>query len=149
MSGQRVTYAGAAEILGCHVSYVPKLIAKGLLQSDRRHPGGSLDLHQVEQLAAIRAEAARQRRLRAQLPPRRTPPRDPRPDHEHEWVSAERAGRVLGISAQAVTKRARKGTIPHTRANGRVWVRADHLALVANAKRAPEVEASPAGVPDG
>ena len=149
MSGQRVTYAGAAEILGCHVSNVPKLIAKGQLQSDHHHPGGSLDLHQVEQLAATRAEAARQRRLRAQLPPRRTPPRDPRPDHEHEWVSAEGAGRVLGISAQAVTKRARKGTIPHTRVNGRVWVRADHLALVANARLARSSEPTRTGLPGG
>lgn len=140
MSTQRVTYAGAAEILGCHVSNVAKLIAKGQLDRHPHHPDGSLNLHQVEQLAATRAaarvEAARQRRLRAQQPPRRTPRWDPRPDDVHSWLSAEGAGQVLGITAQAVRKRAQRGTIPHTRAHGRIWIRADHFATFVNARLA-------------
>ena len=33
----RVTHAVAAEILGCRLSYVPKLVRKGLLHASRRY----------------------------------------------------------------------------------------------------------------
>ena len=57
-----VTYEQASEILGCHVSYVPKLIDEGQLPSRGRGP--SLNRGQVEALAE------RRRRTRESFVPR-------------------------------------------------------------------------------
>lgn len=74
----RLTYAQAADLLGCHVSNIPKLIRKGYLTSERRRDG-ALDRADVERLAALRAWRA------ANLPPT-SPGRSKRPDRQHEWL---------------------------------------------------------------
>ena len=53
----RVTYAEAARILGCHVSIVPKLIRKGHLHSEQRRDG-ALVRAEVEALAQQGRQAA-------------------------------------------------------------------------------------------
>jgi excisionase family DNA binding protein len=50
-------YEQAADILGCHVSYVAKLVVKGELTSSRKG-GGTLNRAEVEALAVRRAERA-------------------------------------------------------------------------------------------
>jgi len=63
----RISYNQAAAILGCHVSNVAKLVAKGELTSTGKR-GASLDLAQVEALGERRA-AEREERA-ARLPSR-------------------------------------------------------------------------------
>ena len=50
-----MTYAQAAEVLGCHVSNVPKLVAKGYLESQPRRDG-ALNLFNVLRLCEFRLE---------------------------------------------------------------------------------------------
>ena len=52
-----MSYEQAAVMLGCHVSYVAKLVVKGELTSSRKR-GGSLNREEVEALAVRRAERA-------------------------------------------------------------------------------------------
>ena len=61
-----ITQAQAAEILGCHVSLIGKLVAKGELTSRGRSGRASLDRDQVLEVLAEREE-----RSRARTPPRR------------------------------------------------------------------------------
>lgn len=124
-----VTYAQAAEILGCHISNVPKLVSKGQLTSRGRR-GASFDRDRVEQLALARASTRRPRKLD------RAPRPDRRPDPDHEWLTASEAARRLGVTRPAVSKRVRRGRIPAVEHNGRLWIRADHLELVERARLA-------------
>lgn len=121
----RITYEQAADILGCHVSNVAKLIRKGHLTSTGRR-GASLDRGQVEQLRDQRAEAP---------PP--TPPRprvDHRPDNEHDWLSPGHVAVLLGVTPQAVRQRIRRGRLPAVENGGRLWVRRDLLEQVEAAR---------------
>ena len=122
----RVTYRQAAEILGCHVSYVPKLIAKGQLPV-HRYPGrerGYLLRADVDELREQRAEAA------AAAPPpraRRRPLVDHRPNTDHDWLAVREVARLVGITQQGVLARIRRETMPATQSGGRWWIRRDLL----------------------
>jgi hypothetical protein len=91
----QISYAQAAAILGCHVSYVAKLVVKGDLTSLGKR-GGSLDREKVEALAVRRAE---ERAARATRPPRAYQRIDHRPDHEHEWLSPSQVAKLLGVTS--------------------------------------------------
>jgi hypothetical protein len=54
-----ITQTHSAEILGCHVSLVAKLVAKGELTSRGRRGRASLDRDQVLELRAKREERAK------------------------------------------------------------------------------------------
>ena len=124
-----ITQPQAAEILGCHVSLIGKLVAKGELTSRGRTGRASLDRDQVLELRAKREE-------RAQAPkkPRRkrTGWSEP-PDAEHDWLTSVQAAELLGVSAVAVNKRCRRGRLPFVEKAGRRWFRRDHLELVKHA----------------
>jgi hypothetical protein len=93
-----ITQAQVAEILGCHVSLVAKLVSKGELTSRGRHGRASLDRDQV---LALRAE--RERRAQAPKPPRTRTGRFEPPDAEHDWLTSAQAADLLGVSAVAAT----------------------------------------------
>lgn len=120
-----ITHREAAEILGCHVSLIPKMIRRGDLASRRERP--SLRRADVEKL--------RERRV-APKPskPKRGAPQPP--DSEHDWLLAPEAGALMGVSAEAVRVRARRGRLPSEVHDGRRWFRRDHLELVARARNA-------------
>ena len=124
-----ITQPKAAEILGCHVSLIGKLVAKGELTSRGRTGRASLDRDQVRELRAKREE-------RAQAPkkPRRkrTGWSEP-PNAEHDWLTSVQAAELLGVSTVAVNKRARRGRLPFVEKAGRRWFRRDHLELVKHA----------------
>jgi excisionase family DNA binding protein len=126
----RVTYAQAAEILGCHVSNVPKLVRRGHLTSTRRREG-ALERRQVEQLAEAR-------RIEQEARKRRTPKCykrvDHRPDHDHDWLSPKQVAALLGVTATAVRQRLRRGRLPATESGGRWWIRRDLLEQVEAAR---------------
>jgi len=82
-----VTYEQAAAILGCHISDVAKLIAKGQLTSRGNVRDGSLSREQVETLAKRRAQ---EREARAARPRRTKKSVDHRPGTEHEWLTPDR-----------------------------------------------------------
>lgn len=126
-----VTYAKAAEILGCHISNVSKLIDKGQLISTGQRRA-SLDRESVEQLAR-RRDLKRQALARRPRGSRRI---DHRPDHEHEWLSPREVAELLGVTPQAVTRRIRTERLPGVEHGGRQWVRRDHLELVGAARLA-------------
>jgi excisionase family DNA binding protein len=91
----QISYNEAAAILGCHVSYVAKLVVKGELRSSGKR-GGSLDRDKVEALAGRRAE---ERAARAAQPPVEYQRVDHRPDHEHDWLSPRQAPGYSGSPA--------------------------------------------------
>jgi excisionase family DNA binding protein len=122
----RITYAQAAAILGCHVSNVPKLVDRGLLTSTGQR-GASLDREQVEQLAQHRAEV----RAARDAPKRRAS--EP-PDQEHEWLSGKEVAELLGVSREAVSQRVRRGRLPVVIIGRRHWIRRDLLEQVEAAR---------------
>jgi hypothetical protein len=78
-----ITQTRAAEILGCHVSLVAKLVAKGELTSRGHHGRASLDRDQVLEL-----RVKRERRAQAPKTPqrKRTGWSEP-PDAVHDWLT--------------------------------------------------------------
>lgn len=132
---QRITHAQAADLLGCHVSNISKLVAKGQLHTTGlRGPGvGTLDLDEVLRLREERIKAEQERRLRYDRvdPQRKGPPAEL---GDHEWLSVAQVAQRIGRLETAVRLRAQRGTIPHVRYGKRIWVRADHLEVWANAR---------------
>ena len=123
----RVTYAEAAEVLGCHVSAVPKMVRRGWLKSERRRDG-ALERAEVEALAQ------RRRQPRVVAATSSTPAPDPSPDIEHEWLPPSEVAELVGRTPQAVVKRIHRERLPATRKGHRWWVRYDHLELVERAR---------------
>lgn len=125
-----LTYDQAAEILGCGVSKIPKLIRKGELTSyGGRGQGPSLRRDEVQQLAEARAWAAEERRI-AKLVPKASDP--PAPVNGRGWLTPDQAGALIGITGQAVRMRCRRDKLPHVRAGRLYWVREDHARLAAH-----------------
>jgi hypothetical protein len=138
-----ITQIQAAEILGCHVSRVAKLVAKGELVSRGRHGRASLDRDQVLELRAKRVERAKA----PKKPPRTRTGRFEPPDAEHDWLTSAQAAVLLGVSVVAVNKRSRRGRLPFVEKAGRRWFRRDHLELVRHADlvKRPARRAAPRG----
>lgn len=128
---QQVTYVEAAEILGCHLSNIAKLIRKGELTSTRRRKGALLR-------AEVETLAERRRMAREQLVPRpRTRrPIDRWPDQDHVWLQPNQVATLLDVTSQAVTARLRRGTLPGVARGRRWWVRQDQLERVVDARLA-------------
>ena len=128
----RITQAQAAEILGCHVSLIGKLVARGALTSY----GGraSLSRDEVAALAEFRraaqAQADADREMRTSEPARPAPTP---PDSEHVWLSTAGAAAFMGVSVPAIAKRANHGRLPYVENEGRRWFRRDHLELIKHA----------------
>jgi hypothetical protein len=128
-----VTQREAAELLGVHVSLVPKIVRRGDLTPRRERP--SLSRAQVLQLREQRAQAEHERERR------RASRSEPRfaslpPDDDYLWLSAHAAAAVLGCSVVALRARAVRGRLPSTLAGGRRWFRLDHLELAVRAEGA-------------
>lgn len=126
-----MTHREAAQLLGVHVSLIPKMLRRGELTSRGESP--ALSRRQVVELAAAReAEAAERERRRA------TPPSSgPRsPDDEHEWLPTPAAAAVLGCTEIALKGRAARGQVPYTVHGGRRWFRLDLLELILRARAA-------------
>lgn len=120
-----ITVREAAQILGVHMSAVPKMIRRGDLTKREQRP--ILDRAEVIALRESRSAAADARVTRRGTP---APP-----DNEHEWLSAREAGAFMGVGSAAVSIRARRGRLPSVLHDGRRWFRRDHLALVRRADR--------------
>lgn len=120
-----ITVREAAEILGLHMSAIPKMVHRGHLTRREQRP--RMDRAEVEALrdrrAAIRAS--------------RKQPRTPQPpDDHHDWINAHEAAALMGVGPAAVRVRARRGRLPSERHDGRRWCRRDHLELVKQADAA-------------
>lgn len=130
-----VTHQQAAQTLGCHVSNVPKLIAKGKLTTrgaaDRKLP--SLNRAEVVALAQRRAQ---ERELRAESPQRRYQRVDYRPDNVHDWLTPRQVAQLLGVTRPAVIGRITRERLPAVRTGRRYWVRRDLLEQVEAARLA-------------
>jgi excisionase family DNA binding protein len=126
----RVTYFEASAILGCHVSNVAKLVAKGELTSTGRR-GASLDREQVEALAERRVA---ERQARATRPARKYQRVDHRPDTDHDWLSVRQVAQLLGVTRPAVQGRINRGKLPTVENGGRFWIRRDLLEQVEAAR---------------
>ncbi|WP_210503342.1 helix-turn-helix domain-containing protein [Nocardioides xinjiangensis] len=127
-----ITVREAAQILGVHMSAVPKMIRRGDLAKREQRPilsRADVDDYRDARLAAVQARDE-ERDLASQL----TSPAPP--DMEHDWLLAEAAGAVMGISRVAVNARARRGRLPSVVAGGRRWYRRDHLELILRAEEA-------------
>lgn len=124
-----ITAREAADVLGVHLSAVPKMIRRGDLTKRHRRP--ILNRAQVIALRDARLEVPRATR------PSRAPKGPPRPpDEVHDWLTSTEAGAVMGVSSVAVNARARRGRLPSEVANGRRWFRQDHLDLMLRADAA-------------
>ena len=129
-TSRRITYEQAADILGCHVSNVPKLVAKGLLTSSGQR-GGSLDRLEVEVLASRRDA---ERDAREKRPPRQYQRVDHRPDADHDWLSPKQVAELLGVTKPTVIGRITRDKLPAVKNGGRYWVRRDLLEQVEAAR---------------
>jgi pyruvate/2-oxoglutarate dehydrogenase complex dihydrolipoamide acyltransferase (E2) component len=123
-----VTQRQAAELLGVHVSAVPKIVRRGDLTPRDGRP--SLSQDQVVELAAARAAAA------AALERRRTTstPGPRPPDKEHDWLLGPAAAAVLGCTQIALQGRSARGQVPYTVHDRRRWYRLDLIELVVRAR---------------
>lgn len=131
-----VTQRQAAELLGVHVSLVPKMVRRGDLRPRATRP--SLSRDEVLQLKAAREAAAAERESRrVALPDRRQPP-----DDEHDWLAAPAAAAVLGCTPIALQGRCARGQIPYSVHQGRRWFRLDLLELVVRARVARQRSAA-------
>jgi excisionase family DNA binding protein len=131
------TQAEASELLDCHVSNVPKLIAKGRLRRARPRRRRSLARADVEALARARAEEQRRRaEERSAAGPDAAERPDARPDDEHDWLRPSEVAQLLGISAVAVRRRIARERLPAVRTGFFWWVRRDHLELTERARLA-------------
>ena len=122
---ETITYAEAAEVLDCVASNVSKLIAEGYLEV-HRPPGrirGQLLRADVERLAELRREAAAQ----PKSPRRRFEPVDHRPDTDPLWLTPTQAAEQIGVTAQAIRARVKRGRLPAVENGGKVWIGADHF----------------------
>jgi hypothetical protein len=128
-----VTQQEAAQLLGVHVSLIPKMLRRGDLSSRRERP--SLSSAQVLELAAARERAAAERAQR-DAQPRPVGPRPP--DDEHDWLLGPAAAAVLGCSEGALGMRANRGQVPFTLHGRRRWYRLDLLELQVRAQVARE-----------
>jgi excisionase family DNA binding protein len=126
----RVTYFKASAILGCHVSNVAKLVAKGELTSTGKR-GASLDCTQVQALAERRAA---EREARAARPARNYQRVDHRPEADHDWLSVRQVAELLGVIRPAVQGRINRGKLPAVENAGRYWVPRDLLEQVEAAR---------------
>jgi excisionase family DNA binding protein len=126
----KLSYSDAAAFLGCHVSNVAKLVAKGELTSTGKR-GASLDRPQVEDLAQRRAA---ERQARATRPARKYQRVDHRPDPDHEWLSVRQVSQLLGVTRPAVQGRINRGKLPAVENGGRL--RRDLLEQVEAARLA-------------
>ena len=124
-----VTHREAAQVLGVHVSLIPKMLRRGDLTARRQRP--SLSRALVVELAAARTAAAAERELRRRTASRPSGPRPP--DDEHAWLDVPAAARVLGCSEGALKMRVTRGRVPCVPHDGRRWFRLDHLELVVRA----------------
>ena len=120
-----ITQREAADILGCHVSLIPKMLRRGDLTSRPERPS----------LRRADVEAVRDRRLALVAAQTNRP--DKRevqpPDNVHDWLLAPEAGEFMGVGPEAVRVRARRGKLPSELHEGRRWFRRDHLELVRRA----------------
>lgn len=117
-----ITVHEAAEILGVHLSAIPKMIRRGDLKRRERRP--ILSRSQVVALHDARAARVQESLERVAPGP---------PDQEHDWLTAPEAGELMGVGAEAVRVRARRGRLPSELHDGRRWFRRDHLELVKQA----------------
>lgn len=129
----RITFAQAADLLGCHVSNIPKLIERGKLT---RHLAfgrkrGYLSRTDVEDLAEARRASALKPRVYV-----RPGKIDRRPDTKHEWLTPSQAGRLVGITAQGIHKRIHRQRLPAVIHHDRWWIRRDHLEQIEAARLA-------------
>jgi hypothetical protein len=125
-----VTQREAAELLGVHVSLVPKMVRLGDLTPRATRP--SLSRDQVVALATTRKVAAEERERRNAV----RPAGPQAPDDRHEWLLSPATAAVLGCSVVAIRARAVRGRVPSMLSGGRRWFRLDHLELVVRAEAA-------------
>ncbi|WP_231251036.1 hypothetical protein [Nocardioides furvisabuli] len=124
-----ITVREAAQVLGVHISAVPKMIRRGDLTKRAKRPV----LDRGEVIAYRNARLAAQEALASE----RERPQQPKPpDLEHDWLSADAAAAVMGVTRVAVNARARRGRVPSVLSGGRRWYRRDHLELVMRAQAA-------------
>jgi hypothetical protein len=117
-----ITGREAAQILGVHISAIPKMVRRGDLEPRRGRP--SLRREDVETLRDRRA---------APKPPRARKPAPQPPDAEHDWLTSTEAAALMAVGRTAVNARARRGKMPGEIHDGRRWFRRDHLELVKRA----------------
>lgn len=128
-----VTGREAAQILGVHVSAVPKMVRRGdLTPRNGRRPF----------LRRADVEALRDRRA-VPKPVKAPRPAPQPPDAEHEWLSSNEAAALMGVGRTAVIVRARRGRLPSELHDGRRWFRRDHLELVKRADAVRRGDAQP------
>lgn len=126
-----MTHREAAQLLGVHVSLIPKMLRRGDLTSRRESP--ALSRRQVVELAAARAARADECERRRRTP-RTGGPRPP--DDEHDWLPTPAAAAVLGCTEIALKGRAARGQVPYMVHSGQRWFRLDLLELLLRARAA-------------
>jgi hypothetical protein len=125
-----ITVREAADLLGVHISALPKMIRRGDLTPRRKRP-------RLERAAVLALRDRRAVRQSVSVGERTPQP----PDRVYEWLTSRQAAALMGTTHTAVAQRARRGRLPSQLHDGRRWFRRDHLELVKRAdlaKRRPQ-----------
>lgn len=123
--GDAITWRQAAQILGCSVSTVARLVRAGELSRGPAWAHRQLSRPQVEAVALARYH------------PRRSAGRDP------YWLTSAQAARTLGVSPGRVRQLADAERIPYaTTPKGQRLYRCKQLEVVANARPSRRLTAS-------
>lgn len=123
-----MTQREAAQLLGVHVSAVPKMVRRGDLVPRSAKPS----LSRAAVLALRDARAAAADRRTADLNPRGPRP----PDAKQTWLRAAGAAAVLDSTPVSVMARARRSRLPSTLHDGARWFALEQLELIERADRA-------------
>lgn len=137
-----ITYAEAADIVGCARGTITKAVARGDIThrtAPNRQRGGpaSLDRHSVQAFAQQRAqlttetqrEAIQRLEAQAERAALSQPPRD-----GQVWLDAATTAIVLGLSVSRVKQLAAADRVPHQRQGRRLWFRRTDVEQLAAAR---------------
>lgn len=131
-----ITAREAAELLGVHVSAIPKMIRRGeLTPRARRRPSlRKSDVVALREHRVTRDSARQQPTERLKIEPVRAHASSPLPpDADHAWLNSDQAAAFMGVTRNAVNDRALRGRLPSQMHDRRRWFRQDHLELVKRA----------------
>lgn len=128
-----ITVREAADILGVHMSAVPKMIRRGDLKPREKRP--KLLRSEVVALADRRTEQSAARVARRASRGHAPQP----PDTAHDWLLVAPAAAVLNLSAGTLSNRVSQGRVPCTVHDHRRWFRLDLLEQIVRARHVERV----------
>jgi len=131
-----VSYARAAEIVGCSEPTISAYVARGrIAHRDGARARPSLDRTSVEEFATWwGAELERREDAKAASRADRIAPKHP--DDGDVWLSTREVALMLGVTTAAINQMAARERLPATWSRGQRWFRRSHIEQITAARAA-------------